>query len=87
MARLIPAAERIRRARDLIRQARELPVPPEGGRGDFTYIAEVKDLLRQARDLVKFIPKTPSATDEMKADVARIYEETEQAEREILHPG
>ena len=84
MARLIPAAERITRARALIQQARDLPVPDDG-RGDFSYIAEVKDLLRQARDLVKFIPKTPSATDEMKDDVSRIYEESEQAEQEILH--
>ncbi len=84
MARLIPAAERIVRARALIQQARELPVPA-GGRGDFSYIAQVKDLLRQARDLVKFIPKTPSATQEMKDDVKRIYDETEQAEQEILH--
>ncbi len=83
MARLIPAAERIVRARALSQQARELPVPA-GGRGDFSYIAQVKDLLRQARDLVKFIPKTPSATQEMKDDVKRIYEETEQAEQEIL---
>ena len=85
MARLIPAAERIRRARELIQQARDLPVPAEGGRGDFSYIANVKDLLRQARDLVKFIPKSPSATDEMKADVASIYKETEQAEQNLLH--
>ncbi|MGE5073378.1 MAG: hypothetical protein ACM3MF_08120 [Anaerolineae bacterium] len=86
MARLIPAAERIRRARDLIQQARELPVPAEG-RSDFSYIANVKDLLRQARDLVKFIPKSPSTTDEMKADVANIYEETERVEKELLHGG
>ncbi len=85
MARLVPAAERIRRANDLIRQARELAVPAEGGRGDFSYIANVKDLLRQARDLVKFIPKSPSATEEMKADVRRIYEESERAEQELLH--
>jgi hypothetical protein len=88
MSRLIPAAERIVRARALIQQALALPVPTEGGRGDFSYIAEVKDLMRQARDLIKFISKSPSATDEMKADVKRIYEEAEQAERQILHgPG
>ncbi len=86
MARLIPAAERIRRARDLIRQARELPVPAEGGRGDFSYIANVKDLMRQARDLIKFIPKSPSATEEIKADVESIYREAEEAEQQLLHP-
>ena len=84
MSRLIPAAERIVRARALIQQARELPVPA-GGRADFSYIATVKDLLRQARDLVKFIPKSPSATDEMKEDVKRIFAESERTEHEVLH--
>ncbi len=85
MSRMIPSAERIKKARALIQQARDLPVPPELGRNDFSYIAQVKKLLQDARDLVKFIPKTPTATPEMKADVAKIYEETEQADKEILH--
>ncbi|HEY9152328.1 MAG TPA: hypothetical protein VIN60_05530 [Anaerolineales bacterium] len=85
MSKLIPAAERIVRARALIQQARDLPVPEEGGRGDFSYIAQVKDLLRQARDLIKFIPMQPSATDEMKEDVKKIYQEADQANEEILH--
>jgi hypothetical protein len=84
MSRLIPAAERIVRARALIQQARELPVPAENGRNNFSYIAQVKDLLRQARDLVKFIPMSPSATKEMKEEVKKIYQEAEQANREIL---
>ena len=84
MAKLIPASERIIRARALIQKARELPVPPESGRHDFSYIANVKDLLRQARDLVKFISMTPSASAEIKEDVKRIYQEAEQADREIL---
>ena len=84
MTKLIPAAERIIRARALIQKAREVPVPPEGGRFDFSYIASVKDLLRQARDMVKFISMTPSASAEMKEDVKRVYQEAEQADREIL---
>ncbi len=44
MARLIPSAERILRARILIQQARELPVPEPLGNKDFSYIAQVKDL-------------------------------------------
>ena len=84
MAKLIPASERIIRARALIQKARELPVPLESGRHDFSYIANVKDLLRQARDLVKFISMTPSASAEIKEDVKRIYQEAEQADREIL---
>ena len=85
MARMIPAAERILRARALIQKAREYPIPAEGGKYDFSYIAHVKDLLQQARDLVKFIPMGPSATAEMKADVKKIYEEAERANQEILH--
>jgi len=84
MAKLIPAAERIIRARALIQQARDLPVPA-GGRGDFSYLAHVKDLLRQSRDLIKFIPMQPSATDEIKAEVKKIYQEADQANEEILH--
>ncbi len=85
MSRLIPSAERIEQARALIQKARDLPVPPGLGKNDFSYIAQVKSLLQQARDLVKFIPKTPTATPEMKVEVSKIYEETEQADREILH--
>ena len=85
MSRLIPAAERIIKARALIQKARDLPVPEEGGRGDFSYIAQVKDLLRQARDLIKFISMTPSATDEMKEEVKKIYQEADQANEKILH--
>ncbi len=85
MAKLIPAAERIIRARKLIRQAYDFPVPEEMGRKDFSYIANIKDLLRQAKDMVKFISMTPTATPEMKADVKSIYEEGEEAERKILY--
>jgi len=82
--KLIPAAERVLRARALIQKARDLPIPPEG-KYDFSYIAGVKDLLRQARDLVKFISMTPSASAEMKADVRKIQEEADLADKEILH--
>ena len=84
MAKLIPAAERIIRARQLIQKAREVPVPTEGGRFDFSYIANVKDILRQARDMVKFIPQTAGVSAEMKEEVKLIYQEADQADREIL---
>ena len=87
MSRLIPASERITRARALIQKARDLPVPAETGYRDFSYVAQVKDLLQQARDMVKFIPYTPSATAEMKSEVEKINQETVQAEKEILHKG
>ena len=86
MAKLIPATERILRARKLIQQARELPVPQGGlGKSDFSYIANVKDLLRQAKDMVKFIPQTAGVSVEMKEEVKKVYEEVEQATREILY--
>jgi 2-keto-3-deoxy-L-rhamnonate aldolase RhmA len=86
MPKLIPAVERVERARKLIQQARDLPVPTTGlGKSDFSYIANVKDLLRQARDMVKFIPQTAGVSAEMKETVKKIYEEIEQADREILY--
>jgi ABC-type arginine transport system ATPase subunit len=85
MSRLIPAVERIQRARDLIQQARDFPIPSEGGRYDFSYVAHAKALLQDARDLVKFIPKTPSASPEMKAQVSQIFLEADRANEEIFH--
>lgn len=84
MARMIPAAERILRARALIQKARDYPLLPGAGRYDIAYIAQVKDILRQARDLVKFIPQSVSATLEMKAEVKQIFDEIAQADREIF---
>lgn len=84
MAKLIPAAERLVRARKLIQQARAL-APADGlGKWDLNYIANVKDLLRQAKDLIKFIELTPSATVEVKAEVKKIYAEIEQVSVEKL---
>lgn len=86
MAKMIPAAERMIRARKLIQKARDLPVPERGlGKSDFSYIAHVKDLLRQARDMVKFIPQTAGVSTEMKEEVGKIFEEIEHANREILY--
>ncbi|MCC6569525.1 MAG: hypothetical protein IT315_09830 [Anaerolineales bacterium] len=86
MPKLIPATERLLRARTLIQQARDLPVPSTGlGKSDFSYIANVKDLFRQAKDLVKFIPQTAGVSSEMKEEVKKIYEEIEQATSDILY--
>ncbi len=87
MARMIPAAERVSRARALIQKAREVPVSEESGFQDFAYVAEVKDILQQARDLVKFIPYSPSASPELKADVTNLFKEADQTEKELLHRG
>ena len=85
MAKLIPATERVILARQLIQQARDFPIPPEMGKNNLSYIAGVKDLLRQARDLVKFIPQTAGVSAEMKEEVKKIYEEIEQASRDTLY--
>lgn len=85
MARLIPAAERIKRARTLIQKARALPVPSDTGVTSFAYVANVKDLMRQVRDMVKFIPYSVNATHEMKAEVEEIIKEAQQTEKDLLH--
>jgi hypothetical protein len=87
MSRLILAADRVKRARALIQKARDLPVPlpAEGGKINFSYIAQVKAILQDARDLVKYIPKTPSATPEIKEQVRQIIQEADRANQEILH--
>ena len=84
MSRLITAAERIKRARQLIQEAREYPVPERGGKYDLSYMAQVRELLRQAKDLVKFIPSTVGAAPEIKAEAKKIIEEAEQAGHEIF---
>ena len=84
MAKSLTMVEKIARARKLIQQARDFPIPAEGGKHDFSYIAGVKDLLRQARDLVKLIPLQPSATPEIKEEVQRVLAEADQANRDIL---
>jgi hypothetical protein len=87
MSRLILAADRVIKARALIQKARDLPIPPpgEGGKFNFSYIAQVKALLQEARKLVKYIPKTPSATAEIKEQVSQILQEADRANQEILH--
>ena len=86
MAKLITAAEKIARARELIQKARDYPVPTDGlGKAEFSYIAQVKDLLRQARDQVKFIQQTMGVPAETKADAARVVTEADAALRELLY--
>jgi hypothetical protein len=86
MAKLITTAERIAKAEKLIQQARTLPRIETQGWLDLSYVAGVKDLLRQARDLVKFIPDTSGVDPELKIRAKEIVEETRTGEKEILHP-
>ena len=82
MARLIRNSERITRARALIQKARDVPPPTDMGMATFTYVAEVKEILRKARDLIKFIPMSPSATQDIKDEAEQIMIESEQAQKE-----
>ena len=85
MAKQITADERIKSARKLIQKARDFPIPEGGlGKSDLSYVAGVKDLLRQARDLVKFIPMRAGISTEIKGEAEKVIEEVGQAQREIL---
>lgn len=85
MSRLITAAERLERARNLLQKARDLPIPEGMGWADFSYAAEIKDLARQAKELIKFIPYTSGLSDEIKADAKTVAQEIELTEKELLH--
>ncbi len=87
MRKLSTIAERITKARQLIQEARDYPLPAQGGRWDLGYVAHIKDLLRQARALVQFIPSQPSATDAIKEDVKQIYKDIERTDLDLLRPG
>ena len=85
MARLITSEQRIVKARKLIQQAHDIPLPEDMGWGNFTYVAQVRDTLRQAYEMIKFIPKMPGASAEHKAEALAIMDEVKQAEVEILN--
>jgi len=81
MSKVIPTAERIKKARALIEKARSLPQPIEHGWTDLN----VKDILRQARDLIKFVSFMPNVPPEVKQEVETLKAEITQAEKDILH--
>lgn len=85
MAKLIPNEERIVKARKLIEKARTLPQPADRGWGDFSYTAQVKDILRQANDLIKFIPMTSGTPIELKTEAVQLIKDISNSEKEILH--
>jgi hypothetical protein len=45
----------------------------------------VKDVLRQANDLIKFIPMTSGPSAELKAEATQLIKDIKTAEKEILH--
>lgn len=86
MSKLITAAERIEKARQLMEKARALKPEQEGPFPDFSYTAQIKDLMRQARDLLKFIAYTAGVSAEIKEETKKIQMEIDQTEKELLHP-
>jgi hypothetical protein len=85
MPKPLTPRQRLDQAKEFIQQARVLPEPPGLGYSDLTFVAQVKDLLRQARDLVKFLHYSPSLNGETRAEYNAIIDEIVQAEKEILH--
>jgi hypothetical protein len=81
MSCLITTEERLKKANELIQKARQLPAGIAGTFLDLTYVAQVKDILRQARDLIKFIPFSPSADVETKQTVKNLMWEIEETKK------
>jgi hypothetical protein len=85
IAKLVTTSERISRARELIKKASSMSVPPDPGWQDFSYIAQVKDMMRQARDLLKFIPLTAGIDTKQKKEALDVNNEIDKAEKVMLH--
>ena len=84
MAKPMSPENRIKKARELIQKAREIPVPNSVGWEYFSYTAQVKETLKQAFELVKLINHSPSTPEEVKADARAVIEEIKAAEISIL---
>lgn len=85
LPKTITAPQRINKARELIQIAKNYPLPPGLGYRDLAYVAQIKDILRQARDLIKFIHYSPSLTDSIKEETARTLQELQNVEKDLLH--
>lgn len=84
MAKPMSPENRIKKARELIEKAHEIPVPNSVGWEYFSYTAQVKETLKQAFELVKLINHSPSTPEEVKADARAVIEEIKAAEISIL---
>jgi hypothetical protein len=85
MAKPITTEDRLLRARALIQKAHDIPPPADAGWDWLSYSAQVKDTLRQAKDLLKFLPMTAGVSASQKAEVQVILQEIIDAEKAILH--
>lgn len=84
MPKPLTARQRLDQAKALIQQARELPEPAGLGYRDLSFVAQVKDLLRQARNLVKFLQYSPSLDEGMRREVQTCLDSISTAEIQIL---
>ena len=84
MAKLMTPLERIEKAKACIEAAREIEEPASIGWDRLSYVAQVKDKLREAFELVKLIQFSPSASNEVKAAAKAVIAEAKAAEDEIL---
>ncbi|MFZ3070275.1 MAG: hypothetical protein WA110_04025 [Anaerolineaceae bacterium] len=84
MAKILTPTARITQARRLIQTARDIPVPDSAGWEYFSYVAQVKEQLRKAFELIKLISYSPSTPEDVKAEAKAVLEEISAAEMEIL---
>lgn len=87
MAKLMTPVERIEKAKACIIAAREIEEPESIGWDRLSYVAQVKDKLREAFELVKLIQFSPSASNEVKAAAKAVIAEAKAAEEQILRQG
>lgn len=85
MSKVLTTEERFARARKLMQTAREISAPADGGWDSLSYAAQVKDTLRQARDLLKFLPQTAGVSAAQKEEALDLMNEIAAAEKDILH--
>jgi len=87
MSKALTPTARIAKAREFIRQAREIPVPDSAGWDYFSYTAQVKDTLRKAFDLVKLSQYSPSTRPGVKGESRALIDSLPDVEKEILKGG
>jgi hypothetical protein len=85
MSKVLTTEERFAKARVLMKKAGEIPGPAEAGWESLNYVANVKDTLRQARDLLKFLPQTAGVTPQQKKEALDLMQEIVDTEKAILH--
>jgi hypothetical protein len=85
MSKVLTTEERFTKALALMQKAREIPASDDGGWDSLSYAAQVKDTLRQAHDLLKFLPQTAGVSAEQKKEAQDLMQEIVAVEKSILH--